>query len=62
MMGGQISKRKRKERKRKQIEKIVKCSKHPEIHLWSYESGENGKLKRLALKAITKRNALADTK
>ena len=33
-----------------------------EVHFWSYEGSENGKLKKLALKAITKRNALADTK
>ncbi len=35
---------------------------HSEVHFWSYEGGENGKLKKLALKAITKRNDLVGTK
>ncbi len=35
---------------------------HSEAHFWSYEGSENGKLKKLALMAITKRNALAGTK
>ena len=35
---------------------------HSEVHFWSYEGSENGKLQKLVLKAITKRNALAGTK